>query len=72
MAQLKATTVNGNLTVTGDSINCTSGLSNLMIDRINGKYLYQAAGNNNPGSSLLYFDTASKILYVNIPKGKNS
>ena len=69
MAQLKATTVNGNLTVAGD-IHCTSSSSNLSIDRINGKYLYQAAGNNNPGSSLLYFDSASKILYVNIPDGK--
>lgn len=68
MAQLKDTTVNGNLTVTGQTINCTSGSSNLMIDKINGKYLYQKSST----SSLLYFDSTNKILYVNIPNGKNS
>ena len=65
MAQLKATTVNGNLTVTGD-IRCSSSSSNLSIDAINGKYLYQAS----PTTSLLYFDSTNKILYVNIPDGK--
>ena len=70
MAQLKATTVNGNLTVTGNSIKCSGNDTNLRIDRINGKYLYQAVGNSNHESSLLYFDSTSKILYVNIPNKK--
>ena len=66
MAQIKDTTVNGNLTVTGD-IHCTSSSSELSIDAINGKYLYQASST----SSLLYFDSTNKILYVNIPSRKN-
>ena len=71
MAQLKATTVNGDLTVAGDTIDCTSSNSNLKINKINGKYLYQNAGTDHR-SALLDFDSTNKILYVNIPNGKNS
>ena len=69
MARLKATTVDGNLTVTGDRIDCNKAGSNLKIDKINGKYLYQTAGTDHD-LSLLYFDSTNKILYVNIPDGK--
>ena len=70
MAQLKDTAVHGNLTVTGQSINCTDVNSNLRIDKINGKYLYQSSTNSDHNSALLYFDSTNKILYVNIPDSK--
>lgn len=75
MAQLKATDVHGGLTVDDDLVvrgrNITCNDANLKIDKINGKYLYQTAGTNH-SLSLLYFDSTNKILYVNIPSGKNS
>lgn len=75
MAQLKGTGVHGDLGVDGDLTvngrNITCNNANLKIDRINGKYLYQTAGNDH-SLALLCFDSTNKILYVNIPSGKNS